>query len=73
MSKIPLTRKQQDILAMIKKYKQDNNLAPTIEYLARAFSISGSTMYEHLLALETKGWIRKYKFYERSIEVINGD
>jgi len=68
---IPLTERQQDILDFLKHFKKNNKgIMPTIEMCAKAFNISGSTMYEHLIALEKKGWIKKYKFYKRAIEII---
>ena len=71
MNKIPLTVKQNEILLFLKQFKKDNKgIMPTLNILSRAFGIAGPTMYEHLMALERKGWIKKYKFYARAIELL---
>ena len=71
MTKIPLAPRQKEILDYIKNFEKKNKgIMPTIEDVAKVFYINGSTVYEHLKALEKKGWIKKYKFYHRAIEIL---
>jgi SOS-response transcriptional repressor LexA len=67
---LPLTKMQRGVLDRIIEYIALNSISPTIQELADSMGVRKVTMYEHVIALEEKGWIRRRRHYARSIEVI---
>ncbi len=58
MTKEPLTARQTEILAWIKKFMALNSMAPSIREIGAAFQItSPNGVLCTLFALERKGWI----------------
>ncbi len=65
-----LTKRQHQTLEFIRDYRRRHGLSPTLEEIAGAFTISKVTVFEHIQALQAKGYIRKTKNRSRSIELV---
>lgn len=71
--KLPLTKKQSDVLLFIKKYFAAENFPPTIKEIAENFKMkSQNQVQEILMVLEKKGHIeRKTKGTSRGIKILD--
>lgn len=68
---MPLTRRQNDILAFLQEHIADHGYAPSFEEIAEHFGFQSlATVHEHLSNLERKGYIRRAFNESRSIEVL---
>jgi len=70
--KIPLTRRQAEVLEFIKAFAAEHGYAPTLEEIGSHLGVNRVTIFEHVKALESKGWIRSRKHFSRSI-TLTGD
>ena len=66
-----LTKRQQDVLDFIVNYIRDSGYPPTVREVAGAFQISSKGAYDHLIAVEKKGYIRRDPAKPRAIEVMD--
>jgi len=66
-----LTKRQHDVLEFVKRFRQNRGLAPTLEEIATELHVSKVTIFEHLQALERKGYIRKTRNHSRSLEIVD--
>ncbi len=64
-----LTPKQLRVLEHIRKFRDAQGYAPTLDEIARAFKVSKITILQHLRALEKRGAIRRGRYQARSIEL----
>src|SRR4030042_2616269 len=64
-----LTKRQEEILRFIIRYIRENERPPTIRDIAEndEFTVKGA--YDHLLALERKGWIERQGKHSRGINI----
>ena len=66
-----LTDKQKQILDTIKKYIAKNGFPPTVREIGKELNLSSpATTHFHLSKLESKGYIRKGKSKNRTIELL---
>lgn len=65
-----LTEKQQAILAYIEQYIASQGYPPTIREIGDRFEITAKGAYDHLKAIEKKGYIKCEKNRSRAIELI---
>lgn len=65
-----LTRRQSQVLDFIRFFREENGIAPTLLEIGEALGVNRVTIFEHVKALESKGWIRTSKNLSRSIEII---
>jgi repressor LexA len=65
-----LTNRQNEVLAFIKEYLLDHHYPPTIREIAAHFSISVKGAYDHVKALEKKGFVKSGSSKSRALEVI---
>ncbi|MEO2157767.1 MAG: transcriptional repressor LexA, partial [bacterium] len=71
VTKMPLTKRQKEILSHIQGFIDKNGYAPSFEEMAEAFGLSSvATVHEHISNLERKGYIRKTYNESRSIELV---
>jgi len=56
-----LTKRQQEVLGVIAEFYKQEQRPPTIRELAGRLACHIKTVYQHLLALEQKGWIERRK------------
>lgn len=66
-----LTEKQEQVLAFIRGYQLENGSSPTLRELRELLQVSSdNSVLKHLLALESKGFIRRRDDGPRSIELL---
>lgn len=69
---MPLTRRQKEILDFLKDFLGRNGYSPTLEEIAEHFHLASlNGVYKHLVALETRGFIRRLSSQARSIQVLD--
>ena len=61
MARIPLTRRQRDILGFFEEYVEAEGIAPTLEEIAQHFGLNKVTIFGHVAELERKGVITRAK------------
>ncbi len=72
--KRPLTRKQGDVLQVIKGHLNSNGRAPTITEMRSSLGVKSlRTVTQYLESLERKGYIMRRKNAQRSIEIVGSD
>lgn len=65
-----LTKKQESVLQVIKKFLAEKGFSPTIRELCELFDLkSTATMFVHVKKLEEKGYIKQTKNKFRTIEL----
>ena len=64
------TEKQLRIMEFIQQFRTERGISPTLEEIAKNFSVTKITIYEHINQLERKGAIKREKFRARSIEIL---
>ena len=64
------TERQRGILEFIILYIKENGYPPSIRDIAANFDISNKGAYDHIIALETKGYIKRDPKISRSIKVL---
>ena len=65
-----LTEKQVAILRYIESYIRDQGYPPTIREIGEQFEITAKGAYDHLKAIEKKGFIKCEKNRSRAIELL---
>ncbi len=66
-----LTRRQADILKVIKKFIASHNYPPTVREICKALDLSSpATTHFHLNKLEEKGYIKKDEAKNRTLELL---
>lgn len=68
-----LTKRQTEVLNFIKNFRAQNSFPPSIREIAGNFGISAKGAYDHLKAIEKKGFIKCNLRLSRAIEVIEKD
>ncbi len=66
-----LTKRQQQVLDFITGYIRDAGYPPTVREIAGAFDMSSKGAYDHLKAIEKKGYIRRDPAKPRAIELMD--
>ncbi len=64
-----LTLRQNEILSFVIEYIQEYERPPTIRDIAENFGFTVKGAYDHLLALEKKGWIERDSKHSRGITI----
>jgi len=67
-----LTPKQQRVLTFIRDYSRAKGYAPTMQELADAFGVSKVTVFEHIAALQRKGYLHRSRHKARSLQLSEG-
>ena len=67
-----ITKRQSEVLTYIKTFIDEHHFPPTIREISEYFSISVKGAYDHVKALERKGYIRLDNNRSRTIEVLDG-
>jgi repressor LexA len=58
-TRLPLTRRQRDILRYFEEYSAAQGISPTLEEIARHFGLNKVTIFGHVAELERKGCVRR--------------
>jgi repressor LexA len=67
----PLTPKQLRVLTFIRDFTHARGYAPTMQELGDEFGVSKVTVFEHVAALQRKGYLRRSKHKARSLRLSN--
>jgi len=67
-----LTEKQEQVLQFIVDVVREKGFPPTIREIGDQFGITAKGAYDHLKAIEKKGFIRTSKNQSRAIELLKG-
>ena len=65
----PLTPKQLRVLTFIRDFIRARGYAPTMQELGDEFGVSKVTMFEHIGALQRKGYLRRSRHRARSLRL----
>lgn len=69
---VTLYKRQRQILEFLSQYIQKYDFSPTLGEIAEALGLSSlATVHEHLMAMDKKGIIKKYRGAVRGIEIID--
>ncbi|MDP3177741.1 MAG: transcriptional repressor LexA [Spirochaetaceae bacterium] len=68
-----LTARQKEVLDFIAAFHEEHAYPPTIREIAERFSISVKGAYDHVKALEKKGYLRLGENRSRALELIRKD
>ena len=66
-----LTNRQKQVLDFITDYVRNVGYPPTVRDIANAFKISSKGAYDHLTAIEKKGYIKRNPTKPRAIELMD--
>jgi repressor LexA len=73
-AKVPLTRRQRDIVTFFQAYTEDQGISPTLEEIAQHFGVNKVTIFGHVAELERKGVIeRSAKGISRGLRLVESD
>ena len=71
MPELSLTRRQQEIVAFIRRYADEHGYPPTVRDIGRAIGLaSPSTVHGHLANLERAGLLRRDPTKPRALELV---
>lgn len=65
-----LTERQKEVFSFIREYRDGHSYPPTIREIAERFSISVKGAWDHMKALEKKGFLRQEGNRSRALEII---
>ena len=68
-----LTEKQRIIFAFMIKYFQDNHYSPSTREIGKHFGITVKGAYDHIKAIEKKGYIKISSRLSRGIKYLHFD
>ena len=68
-----LTEKQKKIFAYVNRYSNEQGYPPTIREIGDSFEITAKGAYDHLKAIERKGYIRCHRYRSRAIEILKSE
>jgi repressor LexA len=64
-----ITKRQSQILEFIKSFYRKNGLPPTVREIADRYKMKSSSMFDHLYALQKKGFLTRTSNKSRSIQL----
>ncbi len=67
---IAITERQREVLEFVKRYLREHHYPPTFREISRGFGISVKGAYDHIKALERKGYVGLNHHRSRTIEVL---
>ena len=74
LPRIPLTRRQREILDFFEAYTAEAGISPTLEEVAQHFGINKVTIFGHVKELERKGALRKVKKgVSRGLQIVGSE
>ena len=68
----PLTPKQLRVLMFIRDFSHAKGYSPTMQEMADEFGVSKVTAFEHIVALQKKGYLRRSRHKARSLRLKDG-
>ena len=67
-----LTPRQLEVLRFVQDFQRRSGYSPTMQELGDRFGVSKVTIFEHLGALERKGWLSRARYRARSLALEPG-
>jgi repressor LexA len=64
-----LTEKQQKIIKFIRSYIEHNTYPPSYDEIAKYFKMKKPSVFDHLNAIQKKGYLRKKSYRARTLEL----
>jgi len=68
-----LTPRQREIFEWIKDFIQEHGMPPTVREIGDAFGMKSSSMFDHLKALERKGYLKRGDMGARHLILLDQD
>lgn len=68
--RIPMTDRQKEVFDFIKSFIDKNKYPPSIRDIGKEFNITVKGSFDHIRAIEKKGWIKHIPNISRSIRII---
>ncbi len=65
------TPKQLEILKLLKRLQREHGYCPTLDELGEILGVTKVTVYQHVRALERKGFVTRLPHKARSLQVVN--
>ncbi len=67
-----LTPRQAEVLEFIREFYREQGMPPTVRELGDHFGIASSSMFDHLSALQRKGFLKRGSRKSRHLELADG-
>lgn len=64
-----LTTRQREVLEFIKRFLEDQGYPPTVREIGRHFGFVPRSVFDHLKALERKGYLKRQATKSRSLQI----
>ncbi len=69
--RLPLTARQREILEFIRKFTAQAGYPPTVREIGAHFGFVPRSVFDHLKALERKGYLRREATKSRSLQILD--
>lgn len=67
----PLTARQREVLDFVRAFAADQGYPPTVREIGAHFGFVPRSVFDHLKALERKGYLRRRSSKSRSLEILD--
>ena len=68
----PLTERQREVLEFVRRFAVQQGYPPTVREIGGHFGFVPRSVFDHLKALERKGYLRRRSSKSRSLEILDG-
>lgn len=68
----PLTARQREVLNFVRGFAVNHGYPPTVREIGEHFGFVPRSVFDHLKALERKGYLRRRSSKARSLEILDG-
>jgi len=68
----PLTARQREVLTFVRGFAAQQGYPPTVREIGEHFGFVPRSVFDHLKALERKGYLRRRSSKSRSLELLDG-
>ena len=69
-ARLPLTSRQREVLEFIRKFMVQEGYPPTVREIGAHFGFVPRSVFDHLKALERKGYLRRVASKSRSLQIL---
>lgn len=70
-ARLPLTSRQREVLEFIRKFMTQEGYPPTVREIGAHFGFVPRSVFDHLKALERKGYLRRVASKSRSLQILD--
>jgi repressor LexA len=68
----PLTARQREVLEFVRRFAAEQGYPPTVREIGGHFGFVPRSVFDHLRAIERKGYLRRRSSKARSLEILDG-